>query len=91
MHTEIQIDARARRDLIPALCFTERPRALWQAVDVWAASAHVLDSYWCTSAADGGNIFCVQHELCSNMFSARLDGERQDRGLENLPKSKVVV
>ena len=64
---------------------------MWQAVDVWAASAHVLDSHWRTSAADGGNIFCVQHELCFNLFSARFDGERKDRGLENLPKSKVVV
>ncbi len=43
MHTESRIDARARLDLISALSCTERPRALWQAVDVWASSVHGAD------------------------------------------------
>ena len=58
------------------------PRALWQAVDVRAASAHGLDSHWPTSAVDGGNLVCVQHELRAKLFGAILVASDKIAGLK---------
>jgi hypothetical protein len=58
------------------------PHALWQAVDVRAASAHGLDSHWPISAADDGNRVCAQNELRAKLFGAILVASDKIEGLK---------